>query len=218
MPRVVMGAALGPAGAHRQQRLGAVERLDLRLLVPAEHQRALGRAHVEPDDVAHLLDEERVRRELEGLAPVRLQAEGAPDAVDGGGRVADRLGHRAQRPVGRARRRRLQGQADRLGDLVVADLARRTGPRLAEHPSRRWAAKRRRHFEAVLASAATSAQIASFSSPAAAASTIRARRAIACPVRCAQASDSSSRLSGAVSSIATAVLPIASPHHPTSES
>ena len=46
-------------------------------------------------------------------------------------------------------------------------------------PSSRCAAKRRRHFETVLASAPTSAQIALFSSPAAAPSTIRARRAIA---------------------------------------
>jgi hypothetical protein len=36
--------------------------------------------------------------------------------------------------MGRARRRRLQGQADRLGDLVVADLSRRAGPWLVEQP------------------------------------------------------------------------------------
>jgi hypothetical protein len=46
-------------------------------------------------------------------------------------------------------------------------------------PSSRCAAKRRRHLPTVLASAPTSAQIALFSNPAAAPSTIRARRAIA---------------------------------------
>ena len=134
MALVVVGAPLDLARAHRQQRLRAVQRLDLRLLVHAQHQRALGRAHVEADDVAHLLDEQRVVRQLEGLAAVRLQPEGAPDAVDGRRRIAHRLRHRAQRPVRRPGRRRLQRQPDRLGDLVVADLARRAGPRLVEQP------------------------------------------------------------------------------------
>ncbi len=75
-------------------------------------------------------------------------------------------------------------------------------------PSRRCAAHRRRHFETVLASAPTAAPVALFSGPSAAANTIRARRAIACPVRCARARDSSPRRSVAVNSIATAVLPI----------
>lgn len=81
--------------------------------------------------------------------------------------IADRAGRRSQRPMGGVRRRGLQGQADRLGDLVIADPA---------------------------------------------------RRAIAWPVRCARASDSSSRRSGAVGSTATAALPVASPHRPISES
>ena len=57
MALVIVGAPLDLAGAHRQQRLGAVERLDLALLVDAQHQRALRRIEVEADDVAHLLDE-----------------------------------------------------------------------------------------------------------------------------------------------------------------
>src|SRR6266571_153470 len=36
---------------------------------------------VEPCDVTHLLDKHRVGGELEGLDPVRLQAEGSPDAM-----------------------------------------------------------------------------------------------------------------------------------------
>jgi hypothetical protein len=105
MARVVMAALLHLAGPHRQQLLGAVERLDLGFLVHTQHQRPVRRAQVEPDDVAHLLDEQRIVRQLEGLAPVRLQAEGPPDAVDGGGRIADRPSHRAQRPMRPAGRR-----------------------------------------------------------------------------------------------------------------
>ena len=40
MPLVVVGAALGLAGPHRQQRLGAVQRLDLALLVDARRTTA----------------------------------------------------------------------------------------------------------------------------------------------------------------------------------
>ena len=78
---VVVAAPLRLAGAHRKQRLGAIERLDLALLVDAQHHGMLGRAQVEPDDVAHLLDEQRVVGELEGLGAMRLQAEGPPDAL-----------------------------------------------------------------------------------------------------------------------------------------
>lgn len=45
------------------------------LLVDAEDDRPLGRRGVEPDDVADLLHEQRIGRKLEGLDPVRLQAE-----------------------------------------------------------------------------------------------------------------------------------------------
>ena len=78
---VIVAAPLRLARPHGQHRLGAVERLDLALLVDAEHQRAVRRVEIEADDVAHLVDELRVARQLEALDPVRLQAEGAPDTV-----------------------------------------------------------------------------------------------------------------------------------------
>ena len=40
---IAMGPALGNAGHHRQDRLLAVERLDLALLIDAENQRPVGR-------------------------------------------------------------------------------------------------------------------------------------------------------------------------------
>ena len=55
------------------------ERLDLGLLIDAEHDRALGRVEIEPDDVADLVDELRVLGELPGLLAVRLQPERPPD-------------------------------------------------------------------------------------------------------------------------------------------
>ena len=64
---VVMGVALGLARAQRQHRLGAVEGLDLGLLVDAEHDRPVGRVEVEAHDIADLGLEGRVGAELEGL-------------------------------------------------------------------------------------------------------------------------------------------------------
>jgi hypothetical protein len=55
-----MAASLGLPRAHRQQRLGAVERLDLRLFIDAQHQSAVGRVEIEPNDVAHFVDKQRV--------------------------------------------------------------------------------------------------------------------------------------------------------------
>jgi len=65
-----MAAPLGLPRPHRQQRLAAVERLDLRFLIDAQHQRMVGRIEVEADDVAHpgsspgqaLGDKQRVSR------------------------------------------------------------------------------------------------------------------------------------------------------------
>ena len=54
---VVVRHPLRLAGLDRQRRLGAIERLDLRLLVNTEHQRAFGRVEVEPDDIDDLLGE-----------------------------------------------------------------------------------------------------------------------------------------------------------------
>jgi hypothetical protein len=64
MAGVVVGATFDLSGAHRQQRLGAVERLDLQFLVDTQHHRAFGRRQMKADDIAHLLDEQRAARRL----------------------------------------------------------------------------------------------------------------------------------------------------------
>ena len=64
---IVVAAALGDARQQRQDRRGPIQRLDLGLLIDAQHDRALGRVQIEPDDVVDLVDELRVLGELEGL-------------------------------------------------------------------------------------------------------------------------------------------------------
>ncbi len=76
--RVVMRPAFHLPGLQRQQRLRALERLDLRFLIDAKHGRVGRRIEIQADDIADLLDPQWIVRELEGLAPVRLQAERVP--------------------------------------------------------------------------------------------------------------------------------------------
>ena len=102
---VVVGHRRRAALLQGQARLGAIERLDLALLVDAQHQRPVRRVQVEPDDIGHLLLELRVVRDLEPAHKVRLQAGLGPDAPHA--RRADaHLGrHRSPAPVRRVRRR-----------------------------------------------------------------------------------------------------------------
>ena len=86
VPFVAVAAPLDLAGPHGQQRLRAVERLDLAFLVDTQHQRTLGRGHAKANDVAHFRDKvprkrcafRWVGRELGRFCPVRRQAERAP--------------------------------------------------------------------------------------------------------------------------------------------
>ena len=65
---VIVGPPFGLADVHRQDRLRALERLDLGFLVDREHHRIVRRVHVQPDDVPHLVHELRIGRDLERLA------------------------------------------------------------------------------------------------------------------------------------------------------
>ena len=131
---VVMGAPLDLAGPQRQQGLGAIQGLNLRLLVHAENHGVLRRVHVQPDDVARLVHEVRVCRELEGLAPVRLKGKGSPDAIDRRRRIPRRLRHRARAPLGRVTRLLLKRLAHHLGHSVVIDAPGTAGARLVVKP------------------------------------------------------------------------------------
>ena len=57
MALVVVTTARRLARSHGQHGLAAVQRLDLRLLIDTQYYGALGRGHVEADDVANLGNE-----------------------------------------------------------------------------------------------------------------------------------------------------------------
>ncbi len=122
MSSVVMSPTLGCARTHREDRLSAVQRLDLALLVDTEHERSFGWAQVEADNVSYLLDKLRVVGESEGLGSVRLQTEGVPDPQDA--RIADAAGggHAAGTPMSGITWSRFQSLHDNSLDLLVTNL------------------------------------------------------------------------------------------------
>src|SRR5665213_3317927 len=103
---------LMPVALHVAADHGAVERVDLRLLVERQHDRVGGRIDIEPDHVAQLLDEQGIVRQLELPHPVRLKAVGAPDALDRADADPDLARHHRGGPMGRFEGRGGQGQRD----------------------------------------------------------------------------------------------------------
>ena len=99
MALVVVRHGAGPAFFHRQPRLGAVECLDLALLVDAEHQGFVRRIEVEADDILHLVDKLLVVRQLEPARQMRLQPVRMPNPLHTGVAQAHRSGHTPGAPV-----------------------------------------------------------------------------------------------------------------------
>ena len=77
---VVVRERAAASGLHGQAGLGAIEGLNLRLLVDRKHDRMGRRIDIEPDHVAQLGDEVDVVGKLEGPDPMACQPMGLPDA------------------------------------------------------------------------------------------------------------------------------------------
>jgi hypothetical protein len=131
---VVVGDPLQIAEPQGEERLGAVEGLDLALLIHAQHHRLIGWVEVEADDIAHFLHEEGVGGELEVLLPMRLEPERLPDPLHRGLGKLGLRGDRAAGPVGRVFGFGVDRLADELGDLFVLDRAGPARPQLVVEP------------------------------------------------------------------------------------
>ena len=136
MALVVMGHRRGAALLQGQPGLGAVERLDLRLLVDTEHHSPIRRIEIEADDLSDLLLEHRVVRDLEPLHDMRLQPGIRPYPPDARRRYAHRLGHRRATPVRGIGRRLLHGLRDHLQPNVPGKRRNPRWPRLV--PLEAW--------------------------------------------------------------------------------
>jgi hypothetical protein len=84
MPSVVVRAALDQVRGDRQDRRSALQRLNLGLLVAAQHHRALRRVQVDADDVDDLGLQLGVDGEPERPGPPALDPMGAPRLGDRG--------------------------------------------------------------------------------------------------------------------------------------
>ena len=91
MALIIMGHGAGTALLHRQPRRGAVERLDLALLVDAQHHRLVWGAQVEADDILDFLDKSLVIGQLETAHKMRLEPVCVPNPPHTGLAEADGL-------------------------------------------------------------------------------------------------------------------------------
>ena len=107
---VVVRVSRRSAGAKRQRQLRALERLDGRLLVDAEHDGVLGRIEIEAHDVLHFLDERRVATDFVRPHQMRFEAVLSQQIGDAAARQAHRLTEQARRPATASRRRRRHGE------------------------------------------------------------------------------------------------------------
>ena len=81
---VIVRLPLGQAFAQRQNRLLAVQCLNLTLFVHTENQRIFGRISVQTDNIPHFIHELRIPARVELLHAVRLQSMSPPGSVNGG--------------------------------------------------------------------------------------------------------------------------------------
>ena len=100
MPLVIVGHGARTALLHRQAGLGAVERLDLRLLVDGQDHRMSRRIDIEADDLGELFGENRIVRQFEAAPSMRCKAMRLPNLLHRRDGQPDDLGHRTRRPVG----------------------------------------------------------------------------------------------------------------------
>ena len=143
MADIVVSDALHVPEPHRQHRLGSVERLHLGFLIHAQHERMIRGIQVKPDDIAHLLDEEGVGRELETPGAMGLQPEEREVAVHGGLRQPGFGGQPLARTMGLALGFALELGVDEARDSLLARAPRATGFQLAVQPGDAAAAKAR---------------------------------------------------------------------------
>src|SRR5258706_12964207 len=84
MPHIAVRATFRYARHHRQDRLLAIKCLDLAFLVYAEDKGSVRWGQVKADNIAYLVDEQRIAPQLECLATVWLPAERRPHSAGRG--------------------------------------------------------------------------------------------------------------------------------------
>src|SRR6266849_3698998 len=106
---VIMNPAFCLTRSHGQNWLRAIQSLNLRFLVNAEHQSLIRRIHIKPHYISYFVDEQRILGKFEALATVRGQSESSPHPMDAAATQAASCRQRASAPVRSILRRGLQG-------------------------------------------------------------------------------------------------------------
>ena len=212
---VVVRRALGQARPHRQDRRRAVQRLDLGLLVHAQHDGALGRVQVEADDVSDLGHELRIAASLNvsarcGWSPNARQIRCTADCVSPTSAAIERV-DQCVASLG-ALSRVLVITSSTCASVTVRG---RPGRGSSTRPSSRSASNRRRHFATVLRCTPRRSATSPVRSPSATSNTILDRCASACAVVNRRDHDSNCSRSASLSSIDTQKT-MACHHHPHS--
>ena len=136
MAFIVMGHRGSASLFKREAGLGAIQRLDLTLLIGAEHQGMLWRIEIQAHHVMEFLKEPRILTELEGAHQVGLQPMGFPDSSDQGSIGAEMVSQRPEGPVRGRRWGRVQGGRHNTLLLGLAD--RRRAPPARRVLSKAW--------------------------------------------------------------------------------
>jgi hypothetical protein len=126
MALVVVGSTFDLSGQHGEDRLTPAQGLDLALLIHAQHDGVMRRVHVQADYIAHLVDQQRIVGQLEGLAAMGTQSERPPDPADRGLTQSGSGGQGATAPMSSSPGSFLQCETYGTFHLIVADLAWRS--------------------------------------------------------------------------------------------
>src|SRR5258706_6180861 len=130
--RVIMRSPLSLSRSHRKNGLRSVQRLDLCLLIHAQNQGLVRRVHVKPDDIANLVDKQRIFRKLKSLGSVGRETKRSPNAVHATVAQSARFGQRARAPVSSILGRGLQCHCKDSLDFFIAHLSWRAWPRVIQ--------------------------------------------------------------------------------------
>src|SRR5262245_39739160 len=132
---IVVGWALRYARQQRQNGSGAIERLNATLFVDAKDHRLRRGIQIQPHDVAQLLDEPRIVRQLEPRDAMRLKAMLTPDLSNRPVAQAVGLRQGPATPVRRGARARRQRRFDDRLDLLRRNALPASRPRgIAQQP------------------------------------------------------------------------------------
>jgi hypothetical protein len=129
MAFVIVGSPLGLARQHWKDRLSTAQRLDLTLLIHAQHKRMMRRIHVQAHDVPHLVDQQRIVGQLKRFAAMRTQPKRSPDATDRRLTQPGPCRQRAAAPMRCSLGSLFQSEAHGPLDAVIADLSWRSRSR-----------------------------------------------------------------------------------------